>query len=81
MLNLVVLLEQPDLLADFAQPGRVGPNLSGFGALVDVGTTYLLLQWHRVTTEASRDLLDRHSRLAAPRHAHNVVTQTRSVRA
>jgi hypothetical protein len=34
-----------------------------------------LLQRHRVNTEVSRDLLDRHSGLAAPRDAHHVVTE------
>src|SRR3546814_9979621 len=54
------------------------PYTTLFRSLVDVSSTQPLLQRHRMDTEVFRDLLDRHSGLAVPRDAHDVVTELRS---
>ena len=78
--HLVLLLQQSDPFARFAQLRTFRPGLTGFGSVVDGGALQPLLQRHRVNTEILRDLLDRHTRLTTTGDTNDIVTELSGIR-
>src|SRR5699024_2680219 len=73
--DLVLLLEQPDLLAGLAQLGRFLPGLSGTVAVVDIGLADPFVERHLVDAEVLRDLRERDGVLTGPGHSHDILTE------
>src|SRR5699024_377953 len=73
--DLVLLLEQPDLLARLAQLRRLLPTLAGAVAVVDVGLADLFVQRHLVNAEVLRDLRDGDAVLSGAGHSHDVFAE------
>lgn len=73
--DLVLLLQQLDPPACFPQFRVLLARRSGLGPVVDIRPPHPLPQRHRVDTEVSGHLLDRHTRTAIPRDPHDVLAE------
>ena len=78
--DLVLVLEQPDSLASFAELGALRSRPAEFGSVVDCPTLQPFLQRHRVNTKIVRDLLDRHFRLTTTRNTSSIITALTGIR-
>lgn len=78
--DLILLLQQLDPAPRLTQLSRLTSALAGLGALINIGLAHPLVQGHRVHTEISGDLLDRHTVIAVASDPHDIVAELAGVR-
>ncbi len=73
--HFVLLLQQPDTTPRITQLGRLGPSRARSIPVVDLGLAHPFRQRHRMHTETSGNLLQRHPVLTVTSHPEHVLAE------
>ena len=69
------MLQQLDPPPRIPQLRRLAGALAWLGALIDIGSAHSLVPRHRVHTEISGDLFDRHTVIAVTSDPHDIIAE------